>query len=487
MQLQNKNLFKERAYINGCWVGASASFDVTNPADGSSIASVPDLGALETREAIKAAHEALPAWAGKTAKERAVILRRWADLMVEQADDLAHIMVAEQGKPFAEARGEILYGAAFLEWFAEEGKRAYGDLIPSPIKDSRILVTRRPVGVCALITPWNFPSAMLTRKAAPALAAGCTCVCKPAEDTPLSALALAVLAEEAGVPPGVFNIVTTSDAASVGQAMCESKIVRKLSFTGSTEVGKILMRQCAGTMKKLSLELGGNAPFIVFEDADIDAAVEGAVIAKYRNAGQTCVCANRIFVQAGVYDVFAEKFVKKVAALKVGNGAEAGVTIGPLINTEAVLKVQDHIKDAISKGAEILIGGQSHAHGGLFFEPTVISGATSAMKFSQEETFGPLAPLFKFEEEEEAINLANSTDYGLAAYFYARDMARIIRVSEALEFGMVAVNAGILSTEVAPFGGVKESGLGREGSKYGLDEYLEMKYILLAGLNSQKN
>ncbi|MCB1562291.1 MAG: NAD-dependent succinate-semialdehyde dehydrogenase [Alphaproteobacteria bacterium] len=484
MQLQNKKLFKEQAYIDGQWVSGTKNFAVTNPADGAQVATVPDLGIQETKTAIEAARKALPGWAALSAKERAAILRRWADLVVEHANDLAALMVAEQGKPFAEARGEILYGAAFLEWFAEEGKRAYGDVIPSPIKRSRIFVTRQPVGVCALITPWNFPSAMITRKAGAALAAGCTCVAKPAAETPLSALALAVLAEEAGVPPGVFNIVTTSDSASIGKELCENKTVRKLSFTGSTEVGKILMRQCAGTLKRLSLELGGNAPFIVFDDADIDAAVEGALTCKYRNAGQTCVCANRIFVQAGIYDEFAKKFTEKVKALKVGNGAEEGVTVGPLINEDAVSKVQAHIKDAADKGAKLLAGGRPHVLGGLFFEPTVIAGATQDMKFAQEETFGPVAPLFKFESEEEVIRLANSTPYGLAAYFYARNMGRVVRVSEALEFGMVAVNTGILSTEVAPFGGVKESGFGREGSKYGLDEYLEIKYTLLAGLDS---
>lgn len=482
MQLQNKNFLKEQAYIDGQWIDGAKGFAVTNPADGAQVATVPDLGVGETKAAIEAAHKALPGWAALSAKERAVILRRWADLMVAQADDLARIMVAEQGKPFAEARGEILYGAAFLEWFAEEGKRAYGDIIPSPLKRSRILVTRQPVGVCALITPWNFPSAMITRKAGAALAAGCTCVAKPAAETPLSALALAVLAEEAGVPPGALNIVTTSDSALVGKELCENEKVRKLSFTGSTAVGKILMRQCSGTLKRLSLELGGNAPFIVFDDADIDAAVEGAIICKYRNAGQTCVCANRIYVQAGIYDVFADKFTEKVRALKVGNGAEEGVSVGPLINEEAIVKVQAHIKDAAAKGGEILTGGESHALGGLFFEPTVIAGATEVMKCAQEETFGPVAPLFKFESEEEVIRLANSTPYGLAAYFYARDMGRVVRVSEALEFGMVAVNTGILSTEVAPFGGVKASGFGREGSKYGLEEYLEIKYTLLAGL-----
>lgn len=438
------------------------------------------MGTAETKLAIEVAEQAMPDWAALTAKARAVVLRKWADLMVANADDLAMIMTAEQGKPLAESKGEVIYGASFLEWFGEEGKRAYGETIPSPIANARILTIKQPVGVCAAITPWNFPSAMITRKVGPALAAGCSVVCKPAEDTPLSALALAVLAEEAGVPAAVFNVVTTSDAATVGKELCDNPIVRKLSFTGSTEVGKILMAQCAGTMKKLSLELGGNAPFIVFDDADIDAAVEGAVICKYRNAGQTCVSANRFFVQEGVYDEFADKLAAKVKDFKVGDGAEEGTVIGPLINLKAVEKVKDHVKDAISKGGEIILGGGEHSLGGTFFEPTVVKNVTTEMKFSQEETFGPLAPLFKFKNEKEAISLSNSTKYGLAAYFYSRDIGRVWRVAEALEFGMVAVNTGILSTEVAPFGGIKESGVGREGSKYGLDEYLEIKYILMA-------
>ena len=480
MKLKNKDLLKESAYIDGQWVSGDKSFDVLNPADGSKVGAVPDLGAAETKQAIETAAKAMPAWSALTAKARAVVLRKWADLVVAHADDLAAIMTAEQGKPLPEARGEIIYGASFLEWFAEEGKRAYGDVIPSPIDKAHILTIKQPVGVCAAITPWNFPSAMITRKVGPALAAGCSVVCKPAAETPLSALALAALGEEAGVPPGVFNVVTTSDAAAVGKELCESSIVRKLSFTGSTAVGKILMAQCAGTMKKLSLELGGNAPFIVFDDADIDAAVAGAVMCKYRNAGQTCVSANRFFVQDRVYDEFADKLAAKVKGFKVGDGAQEGTLVGPLINTEALEKVKDHLKDAVSKGGKIILGGSEHSLGGTFFEPSIIKNATVEMKFAQEEIFGPLAPLFKFKDEGEAVSLSNSTKYGLAAYFYARDIARVWRVAEALEFGMVAVNTGILSTEVAPFGGIKESGVGREGSKYGLDEYLEIKYILMA-------
>ncbi len=481
MKLKNKNLLKDKAYIDGQWVG-DTPFDVLNPADGSKVGSVPDMGVAETKQAIEAAQSAMPAWAAMTAKARAVVLRKWADLVVENADDLAAIMTAEQGKPLAESRGEIIYGASFLEWFGEEGKRAYGETIPSPIANARILTIKQPVGVCAAITPWNFPSAMITRKVGPALAAGCSVVCKPAAETPLSALALAVLGEEAGVPAGVFNVVTTSDAATVGKELCDNPVVRKLSFTGSTEVGKILMAQCSGTMKKLSLELGGNAPFIVFDDADIDAAVEGAIICKYRNAGQTCVSANRFFVQEGVYDEFARKLAAKVKDFKVGNGAEEGTVIGPLINQEAVEKVESHVQDAVSKGGEIILGGHAHSLGGTFFEPSIVTNVTADMKVAQEETFGPLAPLFKFKDEEEVVSLSNSTKYGLAAYFYSRDIGRVWRVAEALEFGMVAVNTGILSTEVAPFGGVKESGVGREGSKYGLDEYLEIKYVLMGGI-----
>ncbi|MCB1532430.1 MAG: NAD-dependent succinate-semialdehyde dehydrogenase [Alphaproteobacteria bacterium] len=481
----SEQLLKTQAYIDGQWVDASgkATYDVTNPADGSVVGSVPAMGKDETEKAIEAANKAFPAWAAKSAKERAVILKKWADLTVEHADVLAALMTIEQGKPLAEARGEILYGASFFEWFAEEGKRAYGDIIPSPIKGARILVTKQPIGVCGAITPWNFPSAMITRKVGPALAAGCTIVCKPASETPFSALALAVLGEAAGVPPGVFNIITGNEPVPISGTMCDSEIVRKISFTGSTEVGKILMRQSSKTLKKLSLELGGNAPFIVFEDADLDAAVEAAIACKYRNVGQTCVCANRLYIHDKVYDDFAARFKAKVEQMKVGFGLEEGITIGPMINEKGVEKVKEHIEDATSKGGKVVLGGQPHEKGGLFFEPTIILNTTKDMKIASEETFGPVAPLFRFKDEQEVIDLANNTEYGLAAYFFARDLGRVWRVAEALEYGMVAVNTGILSTEVAPFGGVKYSGIGREGSKYGLDEYLEMKYILMAGVN----
>ncbi len=463
---------KEQAYVNGQWVsaGSGATFDVINPANGEVIASVADLSVEEVRQAIVDANAAFKGWAALTAKERAAIMRRWFDLIVENADDLAALMTAEQGKPLAESKGEVLYGASFIEWYAEEGKRAYGDIIPSPIKGARIYVTRQPVGVAAAITPWNFPSAMITRKVGPALAAGCPMLCKPAKETPLSALALAVLAEEAGVPAGVFNVITSSDSRAVGAELCGNSTVRKLSFTGSTAVGKILMKQCADNVKKISLELGGNAPFIVFEDADLDAAVEGAIICKYRNAGQTCVCANRIFVHAAIYDEFAEKFAAKVAELE----------LSPLINMDAVEKVSELVADATGKGAELVCGGASQ---GQYYQPTILKNLSKDMDIYHEEIFGPVAPLFKFSDEAEVIKIANDTEYGLASYFYSRDMARIMRVSEALEYGMVGVNTGILSNEVAPFGGVKESGIGREGSKYGLDEYLEMKYTLLAGMN----
>ncbi|MCC7305613.1 MAG: NAD-dependent succinate-semialdehyde dehydrogenase [Alphaproteobacteria bacterium] len=479
MNLKNKNLLKNAAYIDGQWKKSGKDYAVNNPADGKEVGCVPDMGAAETKAAIAAAEKALPAWSAKTAKERAKILRKWADLVIENADDLAAIMTAEQGKPLPESKGEIVYAASFLEWFGEEGKRVYGDVIPSPISNSRIIVLKQPVGVCAAITPWNFPAAMITRKVGPALAAGCTMVCKPAEATPLSALGLAALGEEAGVPAGVFNIVTTQDAKAVGNEMCANPVVRKLSFTGSTEVGKILMKQCADTVKKLSLELGGNAPFIVFEDADLDAAVDGAIASKYRNAGQTCVCANRILVQDKIYDEFAKRLTEKAKALKVGDGFAEGVKIGPLINKDGLAKVEEHVKDAVAKGAKVVTGGK--AAGGTFYEPTVLTNVTPAMKLAQEETFGPVAPLFRFKDEKEAIALANDTRFGLAAYFYAKDMAKVWRVAEALEYGMVAVNTGILSTEVAPFGGIKESGTGREGSKYGIEEYLEIKYLLMAG------
>lgn len=477
MKLNNQKLLTGKAYINGQWIDGSKSFEVRNPANGELVESVADLDVSQVKDAIAAANEAFPEWAAKSAKERAAVLRNWFELIVEHVDDLAAILSAEQGKPLFESKGEVLYGASFIEWFAEEGKRIYGDILPSNVPGARMHVLKQPVGVCATITPWNFPNAMITRKAGPALAAGCTVVIKPAEDTPLSALALAVLAQEAGIPPGVFNVITGQDAALIGQTLCDSALVRKVSFTGSTEVGRILMRQCADTVKKISLELGGNAPFIVFDDADIDAAVEGAMICKFRNAGQTCVCANRIYVQERAYDEFAEKFTKAVGALKVGED------MGPLINSDAVLKVQDHIQDAARHGASVAIGGKVHEKGSTYFEPTVLRDVTKAMKVASEETFGPVAPLFKFSDEADVIAQANDTIYGLAAYFYARDIARITRVSEALEYGMVAVNKGILSSEVAPFGGIKQSGIGREGSKYGIDEYLEMKYVLMGGVD----
>jgi succinate-semialdehyde dehydrogenase / glutarate-semialdehyde dehydrogenase len=486
MQLKDMSLLKCQGFIDGRWVDADsgAVFAVTDPANGAKIVEVADMGAAETRRAIDAAARALPAWRAKTAKERGAVLRRWFDLVIAHADDLALLMTTEQGKPLAEARGEVVYGASFLEWFAEEGKRAYGDVIPTVAPDRRLLVIKQPIGVCAAITPWNFPIAMITRKVGPALAAGCTMVAKPAEATPLSALALAELAHRAGVPPGVFNVVTADagHAPEIGLELCTSPIVRKVSFTGSTEVGRILLRQSADTVKKLSLELGGNAPFIVFDDADIDAAVEGALASKYRNAGQTCVCANRFYVQAGVYDAFAAKLAAKVGQFKVGAGIEPGVTIGPLIEAAAIAKVEEHIADATAKGATVALGGKRHALGGLFFEPTVLTGVTADMKVAREETFGPVAPLFRFETEADAIAMANDTEFGLAAYFYSRDIGRVFRVAEALESGMVCANSGLLSNEVAPFGGVKQSGLGREGSKYGIDEYMEIKYLCLAGL-----
>ncbi|MEN9315127.1 MAG: hypothetical protein RIS35_1520 [Pseudomonadota bacterium] len=485
-QLKVPGLLRREGYIDGQWVGADSgrTFPVTNPASGATIVEVADMGAAETRRAIDAANRALPAWRSKTAKERGAILRRWFDLIVAHTDDLALLMTTEQGKPLAEARGEVTYGASFIEWFAEEAKRAYGDIVPTFAPDRRVLVMKQPIGVCAAITPWNFPIAMITRKCAPALAAGCTVVAKPAEATPLSALALAELAAQAGFPPGVFNIVVGDGDKSpeIGLEMCTNPVVRKVSFTGSTEVGRILLRQSADTVKKLSLELGGNAPFIVFDDADLDAAVDGAIASKYRNAGQTCVCANRIYVQDGVYEAFAEKLAEKVAQFKVGAGIEPGVTIGPLIEPAAIEKVESHIADALSKGAKLAAGGKRHPLGGLFFEPTILTGVTSEMRVAREETFGPVAPLFRFKTDDEAIAMANDTEFGLAAYFYARDVGRIFRVAEALESGMVCVNSGILSTEVAPFGGVKQSGLGREGSKYGIDEYLEIKYLCLAGI-----
>lgn len=486
LELKNPALLREQSYINGEWVSAEdgATFPVTNPADGSLVANVPELDLAGARSAIEAANAAWPAWRSKTAKERSAILRRWFDLMLANKDDLAAIMTAEQGKPLAESAGEIMYGASFIEWFAEEAKRVYGDVIPTHLPDRRIITIKQGVGVVAAITPWNFPNAMITRKAGPAMAAGCPVVIKPASETPLSALALADLADQAGVPAGVFNVFTTKNSRGTGKELTESPLVRKFSFTGSTEVGKTLIRQCASTVKKVSMELGGNAPFIVFDDADIDAAVQGAVISKYRNAGQTCVCANRVYVQEGVYDEFVAKFTAAVQDLKVGRGEEAGVNIGPMISSDAIDKVEELLADAKDKGANVVEGGERHELGGLFYQPTVVSGATADMAFATEEIFGPIAPVFKFSTEEEVIKLANATEFGLASYFYARDLGRVFRVAEELEYGMVCVNDGILSTETAPFGGVKESGIGREGSKYGIDEYIEIKYITLAGINS---
>ena len=483
LQLKDAGLLRQQAYLNGEWSDADngATLTVTNPATGEQLGTVPLMGAVETRRAIAAANAAWPVWRKKTAKERAAILRKWNDLILENADDLALLMTAEQGKPLAESKGEVSYGASFIEWFGEEAKRIAGETLASPWPDRRLLVTREPIGVCAAITPWNFPIAMITRKAGPALAAGCPMVLKPAEATPFSALALAVLAERAGVPPGVFSVVT-GKPQEIGGEMSSNPLVRKLTFTGSTAVGRLLMQQCAPTIKKLSLELGGNAPFIVFDDADIDAAVEGALASKYRNAGQTCVCANRLYVQDGVYDQFADKLVAAVRKLKVGNGVEAGVTQGPLIDDKAVKKVEQHVADAVAKGGRLLLGGKRHALGHSFFEPTVIADASADMLVAGEETFGPLAPLFRFRTDEEVVALANSTEFGLAAYFYSRDVGRIWRVAEGLESGMVGVNTGLISNEIAPFGGVKQSGIGREGSTHGLDEFLVIKYICLGGI-----
>jgi succinate-semialdehyde dehydrogenase / glutarate-semialdehyde dehydrogenase len=483
MQLKDQKLFRQQAYIDGQWIEADSrkSFAVNNPADDSTLGSVPDCGAAETRRAIAAAGRALIDWRARTGKERAAILRKWADLMMANQEDLAQLMTAEQGKPLAESRGEIAYAASFIEWFGEEAKRVYGDVIPGFTRDRRVVVLKQPIGVCAAITPWNFPAAMITRKAGPALAAGCTMVVKPAEQTPFSALALCELAERAGVPKGVYSCVT-GDAKAVGGELTGNPMVRKLSFTGSTEIGKLLMAQCAGTVKKLSLELGGNAPFIVFDDSDLDAAVKGAIASKYRNAGQTCVCANRILVQDKVHDAFAEKLAGAVKGLKVGAGAEDGTVIGPLIDAAGLAKVEDHVADAVAKGARVVLGGKRHQRGGTFFEPTILADVTTQMKIAREETFGPVAPLFRFSREEEAVAMANDTEFGLAAYFYGNDMHRIWRVAEALEFGIVGINEGIISTEVAPFGGVKESGFGREGSKYGIDEYLSIKYLCLGGM-----
>ena len=483
LNLKDAALFRTRCYIDGEWVDADAgaTIEVTNPATGESLGTVPKMGRAETRRAIEAANAAWPAWRALTAGARSKILRRWFELMLEHQEDLAVLMTSEQGKSLTESRGEIGYAASFIEWFAEEGKRIYGDVIPGHQPDKRIVVTKEPIGVCAAITPWNFPSAMITRKAGPALAAGCTMVLKPASQTPYSALALAVLAERAGVPKGVFSVVTGS-AGEIGGELTENPIVRKLTFTGSTEVGVKLAAQCAPTVKKLSLELGGNAPFIVFDDADLDAAVEGALASKYRNSGQTCVCANRLLVQEGVYDAFADKLAAAVAKLKVGNGLEAGTSQGPLIDMNAVEKVEEHIADALGKGARVIAGGKRHALGRSFFEPTILADVTTDMMVAREETFGPVAPLFRFKDEAEAIRMANDTEFGLAAYFYAAGMNRVWRVSAALEYGIVGINTGIISTEVAPFGGMKSSGLGREGSRYGIEDFLEIKYLCMGGV-----
>ncbi|MEG2032086.1 MAG: NADP-dependent succinate-semialdehyde dehydrogenase [Janthinobacterium sp.] len=485
LQLKDPTLLRHQAYLNGAWVDADGgqTLDVSNPATGEHLGTVPLMGAAETRRAIEAANAAWPAWRKKTAKERAAVLRRWHDLILENADDLALIMTTEQGKPLPEAKGEVQFGASFIEWFAEEGKRVSGETLQSPWPDRRLVVTKEPIGVCAAITPWNFPAAMITRKVGPALAAGCPMVLKPAEATPFSALALAVLAERAGVPAGVFSIVTGAPK-DIGGEMTSNPIVRKLTFTGSTQVGRLLFEQCAPTVKKLSLELGGNAPFIVFDDADLDAAVEGAIASKYRNAGQTCVCANRLYVQDSVYDAFADKLVAAVAKLKVGNGIEAGVTQGPLIDAKAVAKVEEHVADALAKGGRLLAGGKRHALGNGFFEPTIIADVTNDMRVATEETFGPLAPLFRFKTDDEVVALANNTEFGLAAYFYSRDIGRIWRVAEGLETGMVGVNTGLISNEIAPFGGVKQSGLGREGSTYGIEDYLVVKYICMGGIQA---
>jgi succinate-semialdehyde dehydrogenase/glutarate-semialdehyde dehydrogenase len=477
--LNNTKLFRQKAYINGEWIAAEngATYNIVNPYDHSVIAKVPDMGEAETRRGIIAANAAFPKWKAKTAGERSIILRRWYELQMEYLEDLAYILTMEQGKPINEARSEIRYGASFVEWFAEEGKRAYGDVIPAHGVDKRIIVIKQPIGVVAAITPWNFPNAMITRKVAPALAAGCTVIIKPAEDTPLSALALAELAAQAGFPPGVLNIVTTKNPVEVGHELTANPIVRKLSFTGSTQVGKLLMRQCADSVKKVSLELGGNAPFIVFEDADIDAAVAGAIASKYRNAGQTCVCANRIYVQSGIYDAFVEKLAKAVKLQKVGHGLNDDVTIGPLINKKALEKVEYLVANALEAGAKLVTGGKRHDLGGTFYEPTILANVNAKMSISQEEIFGPVAPVYRFETEDEVIRLANDTPYGLAAYFYGQNINRVWKVAEALEYGMVGINTGMISTPVAPFGGMKQSGIGREGSKYGLEEFMEVKYL----------
>ena len=482
-KLKDPSLATDKALVAGEWVANSDSgktFNVTNPANGDVIAVLPDMNRAETKRAIDAAYTAQKAWAKKTGKERATVLRKLYDLMVANADDLATILTMEMGKPLAEARGEVLYGASYVEWFGEEAKRVYGDTIPGHQPDKRIIVIKQPIGVVAAITPWNFPNAMLARKFAPAVAAGCAMISKPAAETPLSALSLAVLAERAGLPAGVFNVILSKDSPSIGKEFTENDKVRKLTFTGSTEVGRILMRQGADQIMKLGLELGGNAPFIVFDDADLDAAVEGAMVSKYRNNGQTCVCANRLYVQAGVYDAFAKKLADKVGAMKVGDGFEAGVNAGPLIDKKALAKVEEHIGDAVSKGAQVALGGKPDAKGGLFFQPTILTGVTTEMKVAREETFGPVAPLFKFDTEEQVIEMANNTEFGLASYFYSKDVSKIFRVAEELEYGMVGINTGLISTEVAPFGGIKQSGQGREGSKYGIEDYIEIKYLCLS-------
>ncbi len=482
--LKDPSLVKNAAYIDGAWVGADSgkSVPVLNPSSGEEIATVPDMGADETRRAIDAAYVAQKGWAARTAKDRSVIMKKWFDLIMANQDDLGAILTAEMGKPLAEAKGEIAYGASFIEWFAEEAKRINGDVIPGHQEDKRIVVLKQPVGVVGAITPWNFPCAMITRKAGPALAVGCSMVLKPATMTPLSALAMAELGERAGLPKGIFNVVTGKSSSAIGGELTSNEKVRKITFTGSTEVGRILMRQSSETIKKMSLELGGNAPFIVFDDADIDAAVEGAMICKYRNAGQTCVCANRIYVQSGVYDEFAQKLAKRVSEMKVGDGFSDGVVLGPMIEMASVEKVEEHIQDATSKGAKLVVGGSRHELGGTFFQPTVMTGVTKDMKVAQEETFGPVAPLFKFDDVDDVVAQANDTIFGLAAYFYAKDMARVWRVAEQLEYGIVGINTGIISTEVAPFGGMKQSGLGREGSQHGAEDFLEMKYLCIAGV-----
>jgi len=484
MKLNDQSLLRDACFIDGEWVKGSESLPVRNPATGDTLGEVPRLGAAETRQAIEAANRAFPEWRRKTAAQRSAILRRWHDLMHENVEDLARIMTSEQGKPFTEAKGEVAYAASFLEWFAEEGKRAYGDIIPEHTSDARIVVTKEPIGVCAAVTPWNFPLAMITRKAGAALAAGCPMVVKPAEQTPLSALALAELGARAGIPAGVFSVIT-GRASAIGGEFTSNPTVRKLTFTGSTAVGKLLMEQCAATVKKVSLELGGNAPFIVFDDADLDAAVEGTIASKYRNTGQTCVCANRILVHEAVYDAFAEKLAKRVAGLQVGEGFTEGVVQGPLIDENALAKVEEHVGNALEHGAKVLTGGQRHALGGTFYEPTVLTGVTPDMQIAGEETFGPVAPLFRFSTEREAVEMANDTEVGLASYFYTRDIGRAWRVGRELEYGIVGINTGLISTAVAPFGGVKESGMGREGSKYGIEDFLEVKYMCMGGIDPE--